>query len=410
MQTPYGHLTYCTNIHAGEHWQEHFAALQKHIPEVKKHVSPEHSFGIGLRLSNTASIELLHHHSLETFQHWLEENHCYVFTMNGFPYGGFHHTNVKDNVHLPDWTSTDRLVYTVRLFQILSTILPRGMTGGISTSPLSYRHWHHKEIRDEVFKTATTHILEVVEALIELKQTTGKSLHLDIEPEPDGLIESGEEFIHWYEQWLLPMGIDYLKKTLGYGASQAEEAIREHVQLCYDICHFAVGYEDPQSIIQQLEHKDIRVGKIQISAALKVAMPSGSKAREPIASAFAAFNESTYLHQVVALQQDGVKRRYPDLPLALKEVFDLSVKEWRSHFHVPLFIPHYEVLQATQSDIQEVLTIQRQRPFTEHLEIETYTWEVLPESLKLPMDESIVRELQWVERILDPAYSEHFLT
>jgi hypothetical protein len=36
MQTPYGHLTYCSNIHTGEGWQEHFSELKKNIPDIKK--------------------------------------------------------------------------------------------------------------------------------------------------------------------------------------------------------------------------------------------------------------------------------------------------------------------------------------------------------------------------------------
>ena len=112
-------------------------------------------FGIGLRLSNTASLELKKEKNLLSFINWLKENNCYVFTMNGFPYGGFHHTIVKDQVHAPDWTTRERVDYTIRLAEILSRLLPENMDGGISTSPLSYRHWHSAEQMDAVFKKAT---------------------------------------------------------------------------------------------------------------------------------------------------------------------------------------------------------------------------------------------------------------
>ena len=142
MHTPYGHLTYCTNIHAGENWGEHFAQLQQYIPAVKAQVSPNAPFGIGLRLSNLASLELVKEPALEAFKQWLKEQDCYVFTMNGFPYGGFHHEKVKDDVHTPDWASAQRVAYTIRLFRILAMLLPEGMEGGVSTSPLSYKIWH----------------------------------------------------------------------------------------------------------------------------------------------------------------------------------------------------------------------------------------------------------------------------
>ena len=142
MQTRNGHLTYCSNIHAGESWKEHFDKLKEHIPVITQRISPLEAFGIGLRLSNVASLELRKQENLEEFKRWLAENNCYVFTMNGFPFGGFHNTVVKDKVHAPDWLSPERVSYTIRLAQILAAILPDGVDGGISTSPLTYKFWH----------------------------------------------------------------------------------------------------------------------------------------------------------------------------------------------------------------------------------------------------------------------------
>ena len=141
MKTAVGHLTYCTNIHPGENWGDHFAQLKKFIPAIKQQVSPDQPFGIGLRLANTASLELSKEEQLTAFQQWLKEEDCYVFTMNGFPYGGFHNVVVKDQVHAPDWTSADRVAYTIRLFRLLAALLPAGMEGGISTNPLTYKYW-----------------------------------------------------------------------------------------------------------------------------------------------------------------------------------------------------------------------------------------------------------------------------
>src|SRR5688572_19311874 len=143
MRTHYGHLTYCTNIHAGESWADHFAALKANIPDVKKKLSPDKPFGIGLRLSHLASLDLGKKEALAEFKTWLNASQCYVFVINGFPYGGFHHTKVKDKVHAPDWTTQDRVLYTIQLFKILSAILPEGMSGGVSTAPLSYKYWHN---------------------------------------------------------------------------------------------------------------------------------------------------------------------------------------------------------------------------------------------------------------------------
>lgn len=402
MQTSFGHLTYCTNIHAGEKWDDHFAALKEHVPAIKRQLSPDKPFGIGLRLSHLASAELGKRERLEEFKQWLKRSQCYVFVINGFPYGGFHRTKVKDQVHAPDWTTQDRVLYTIQLFNLLSELLPEGMEGGVSTSPLSYKHWHEdvQEERQQAFDTATENVLKVVQDLVALRKATGKLMHLDMEPEPDGLFGNGPEFISWYRHQLIPAGKTYLRKYLGLDEKAAVAAIHDHVQLCYDICHFAVGYEDHEAVLRELEFQGIKVGRIQVSAALKADMAPNPPGRNKVVEAFRQFNESTYLHQVVARQEDGSLKRYPDLPEALENSKDPGTREWRSHFHVPLFVKDYGVLQSTQSDIQKVLSIQKQKPFSRYMEVETYTWEVLPEKLRVPIQESIVRELRWVDDLL----------
>lgn len=398
MKTTYGHLSYCTNIHQGEDWATHFDALKKHFPEIKNKVSPDAPMGIGLRLSHVASEELSDPKKLSEFQEWLQEEEAYVFTMNGFPYGEFHHGVVKDQVHSPDWTSPERRDYTLRSFNLLAALLPQGMDGGISTSPLSYRHWFKDESAlSQATDLATANILKVVERLIQLHKSSGKVLHLDIEPEPDGILETGREFIDWYERSLLPLGKEILAKQLGYTPVEAEEAIKRHIHLCYDVCHFALGYEDHAAVIQELQEKGIQVGKIQISAALKATIPVEENERKKVLSAFNAYNEPTYLHQVIARTDQGEIIRYRDLPEAFQDADHPQVKEWRAHFHVPIFAEDFGQLESTQSDIIQVLELQQALGFTQHLEVETYTWEVLPNPLKLPLAESIQRELIWVK-------------
>jgi hypothetical protein len=399
MHTKHGYLTYCTNIHAGESWEEHFSALQQNFPVIKSAVSPDQPMGIGLRLSHVASMALARKEHIISFKNWLEKEQAFVFTMNGFPYGGFHHTAVKDQVHAPDWTTPERLNYTLRLFDILQFLLPDEMDGGISTSPLSYRHWFtsDKDLK-EATQYATLHIIRVLEHLILIKQHTGKRLHLDIEPEPDGILETGEEFISWYEDTLLPMGIEQIAQRFGINADEAEILIKQHICLCYDVCHFAIGYEPHVAVMKKLDIKGILIGKFQISAALKARLSTAEA--DKIKEAFSAYNETTYLHQVVALKKDNHLIRYKDLPDALPDINNPEVKEWRAHFHVPVFIEDLNPLMSTQSDILDVLDFHRNFPQTNHLEVETYTWEVLPGNLKLPLHESIIRELKWVKSIL----------
>jgi hypothetical protein len=275
------------------------------------------------------------------------------------------------------------------------------MDGGISTSPLSYRHWYTDEADSvKAMQLATTNIISVLEMLFLFKRDRGIVMHLDIEPEPDGMLETGREFIDWYQNMLLPMARKDLSLKYSLNDKEILETLNEHICLCYDVCHFAIGYEPHQDVLAELAQNKIRVGKIQISAALKSDLPADPDSRKPISEAFAGFVEPTYLHQVVARKNDEGLIRYPDLPDALLDIQNPDVEEWRAHFHVPVFLEDLGLLKSTQRDIIEVLNIQAASPFTNHLEVETYTWEVLPDRLKAPIEQSISRELNWVKTVL----------
>lgn len=393
------HLTYCTNIHPGESWQEVFANLQKYVPELKARLSPEMPFAIGLRLANTASKDLLANGIIAQFQQWLDAEGLYVFTLNGFPYGGFHGQIIKDRVYAPDWSMPERLAYTLRLANILAMLLPEEMDGGISSLPLSYKPWlkGNSQAAATIFRTASQHLAQLTAELIRLRNETGKLIHLDLEPEPDGLIENAAEVVKFFTNWLLPMGKAVLAEQVGISPTQAEESLREHIRLCYDTCHFAVEYEDPAEAIALLQAAGIRIGKIQISAALRVLLPDNEQVRGKVCDRLRPFAESTYLHQVIERYADGALHRYRDLATALAYLEQTYAVEWRTHFHVPIFIRDYQkLLQSTQDDILKVFQVLRANPVCPHLEIETYTWDVLPPPMKIDLLTSIQREYEWV--------------
>ena len=392
------HLTYCTNIHPGESWKEVFTNLQQFLPPLKSKLSPDHPFGVGLRLADIASRELLTNNQLRIFQDWLKQENLYVFTLNGFPYGSFHRQIVKDKVYAPDWTKTERLDYTSRLIDILAVLLPEDLDGGISTLPLSYKPWWRGNSTGEknAFEKSSHSLAQLTAKMIQSEQETGKTLHIDLEPEPDGLIENCDEVIRFFQHWLLPIGGEYLTQHLGMTLLEADEKIRRHIRLCYDTCHFAVEYEDPLSVIQRLRNAGISIGKMQLSAAVKVDLPSDINKRQAIADRLTPFAESTYLHQVIERYPDNSLHHYDDLVQALPHLLTTPAAEWRTHFHVPIFIQDYEGLESTQRDISAVLSELQRDPFCRHLEIETYTWDVLPAAIKVDLAASIEREYRWV--------------
>jgi len=398
MLTKAGHLTYCSNIHPGADWDSHFAELKANLPYIREKVAHDGKLAIGLRCAHEAALELEKPERLAEFREWLEENQLYVFCINGFPYGTFHQSVVKDYVHAPDWTTSMRLEYTRRLFRILAALLPENMTGAVSTPPLSYRRWWKTEQNLSYAKEkATANLLELVDDLIDLTEKTGRIFHVDIEPEPDGILDNGKDFFTWYREILIPRGKEFLANRRGYNSEQAHQALLNHVRLCYDVCHFAVSYESAQWVVDELKKSGIKVGRLQLSSALRIDLDHNRD--EKLGLLARQFREPVYLHQVVARTKTGELIHYPDLDAAL-EADHSGQLEWRVHFHVPLFIDDYGLLNSTQSDLKELLELHKNEPLTEYLEIETYTWGVLPESLQLPISDSIVRELNWVKEQL----------
>ncbi|MEM9143221.1 MAG: metabolite traffic protein EboE [Bacteroidota bacterium] len=388
------HLTYCTNIHPGQDWETTFDSLKQYVPKIKEKVAPDTAFGLGLRLSNAASEELDQGARFQEFKDWLDDNGVYVFTMNGFPYGNFHNERVKEEVHRPDWTTRERVVYTQRLFKQLAQLLPAGMSGGISTSPISYKHWHSSpQLVEAAFQKGAEHLTEIVLQLYRLEHETGKYLHLDIEPEPDGLLENTQEVLDFFEMYLIPKAAAILQDTLARDTSEMERLIKRYITVCYDVCHFSLAYEEPEDSFKRFSEVGIRVGKIQVSAALKIKYDA--EAQEDIWKYLAHFNEPTYLHQVTEKKDDKVIT-YNDLPTVLERKAPFT--ELRAHFHVPIFLERFDTLFSTQDHILKVMDYLKKNPaISEHLEIETYTWEVLPLDLKRNLGESIIREIHWLK-------------
>lgn len=356
-------ITYCTNIHPGESWAQVFASLERHIPAVKAAFSPDAAFPIGLRLAERAARELNAEEN-RRFSAWLAEQDCFVPTLNGFPYGSFHGQRVKENVYLPDWRSPLRADYTRRLADLLAGWLPQGTPGSISSVPLGF-----KGVVDWDDLPAFRQQLEaVLRHLARLHETTGREILLALEPEPCCLLETTEEACRLFEQIRLP------------------EELRPYLGLCYDCCHQAVEFEDPAASWRRLQDAGIRVAKVQVSSALKVAAARRESLRR--------FDEPVYLHQVVVRHGDGRLERHAELGEALARV--APGEEWRCHFHVPIFLPDLPEYGTTRDFLETLLPLLPQDLL---LEVETYTWDVLPPELRdVPVTESILRELDWLRQ------------
>ncbi len=370
------HLAYCTNIHRGESWPQSFEALKQYTLAVRERVAPNRPYAIGLRLGDLASRELLDKGTILGFQRWLDEQNCYVFTINGFPYGQFHGTRVKEQVYAPDWTSPERLEYTQRLFDILAQLVPSGCEGSISTLPGSFKEFITSQ---EQVVQMRENLWRCVDYIAALSERTGKTLHLGLEPEPLCYLESTSETVRFFEE----MRTD----------RPGDERLGRHLGVNYDCCHLAVEFEEPGESMQSLCDNGVKISKIHLSSALKV------QPTEKVRQALSSYADETYLHQVIQRGPEGNLTRFKDLPDALagKDFNGEGEAEWRIHFHVPLHSEPGPLFGNTSDHLLGVMDFLQGNPrVCSHLEMETYTWEVMPPEMRnRSVVEQLVAEYKW---------------
>lgn len=382
-----GALTYCMNIHPAESWQECRAALTGPVRAVKQQLAPEAPFAVGLRFSARAVEALAVPDARRELKDILEANDFLPVTVNGFPYGPFHGTRVKEDVYLPDWRSQERLDYTNRLADVMADIAAGDGMVSLSTVPGAF-----KPLGRSNEDAIAENLIRAAAHCVTLERDTGRTVAIAIEPEPYCFLETVAESIAFFESYLFSgPAVRRLGELAGLDNGAAEAALRRHLGLCYDVCHAAVEYEDAGTSLAALQKAGIAVNKLQLSAALRV--PSVDEAAR---RALAAFAEPTYLHQVVARRGEELAW-YRDLPEALARGAGADGEEWRVHFHVPVFVEALEAFGTTQGFLAEILARHKAAPIAPHLEVETYTWTVLPAALREePMETAIGRELQWV--------------
>jgi len=394
-------LPYCLNIHPGEDLASVRDAITRYACAVKARVSPDAPYPLGLRLAAHAAEELTHPAALDAFRALLAQHGCFVTGINGFPYGAFHNTAVKTAVYRPDWSTPERLTYTGRLATFLAAVLPEGQAGNVSTVPLGYKgsgvgvqgsEGQRSEVGDrEVGVLFPRQIAVMAEFLHDLKMRTGREVVLAIEPEPDCLLEDTNEVIAWFEDELLYEGRKWLSANQRRTPDEAEALLRTYVGLCLDTCHFAVEFEDPLTAMIRFESAGLRIARIQLSAALRTTIGAEALSR------LGAFVDPVYLHQTKIRLPRGRILSLRDLtPETLKAAAAHEGCELRTHFHVPLFYDGDGVLNSTHDELSP--------EFFAHaigsgypLEIETYTFNVLPDAIRpSSVVDSLVRETQWV--------------
>jgi sugar phosphate isomerase/epimerase len=386
-----GHLTYSTLVHPGDTWAEMWDSLQRYVPQVKARVSPHSPFGVSLRLSAASARTLTGSPGeRERLKDFLHQHDMYLYTVNAFPYGPFKNTVVKERVYEPDWRSDERAVYTMQVADILAEVAAEHVAPSIQSPPLGFKP---RVTGSDVVAAYTRQVLRVVAHLVQLEQRTGRTVTLALEPEPYCFLETTEEAVDYFKNHLYAEeAARSLAAQTGFSKAQAETALRSHLGMVYDICHQAVAYEDIGASLQSLADAGIPVFKLQEAAAVRV-----PEVTQAAVEALRQYADTVYLTQTVE-RRNGELTRY----LNLEDAFaawdrDPGPREWRTHVHVPVFLDDLGDFKTTRFAIEDALAFHKKNKLSPQLEIETYTWDVLPEHLKTgDIVDYVQREIEWV--------------
>ncbi len=373
-------LSFCTNIYPVETWDETLAQLRNSLPDLRRELELMRSpllaspIGIGLRVSAQAAQELSNSPKrIHAFRQWLDDEYAMVQTINGFPYGSFHETRVKERVFQPDWTTGERFEYTRLLINLLATLSPQQSTSlSISTLPGSHQYFHANEERMLARLDALCGIMDHV------AQETGKIITLGLEPEPMGYFDDTVSSVHFFQAFL--------------NRSRRPDFVRRHIGITYDTCHFAVMGESPDWTMSFWEQNDLPIFKIQFSNALelRVATPADIDTLIP-------FIEPVYFHQTCVSfpQTQRPALLFADLPDAIdwgrQHPSLLPHSIWRVHFHIPLYTqPEPPLANTNPWNVRIIDYLSRTPSFRPILEVETYTWNVLPPGIR---DDEVTRQI-----------------
>lgn len=357
-------VSYCANVHPGNSIEEVCAGIRQFSAHVRERVGRPMAVGLWMTDRALAEIEadrgLIHKLSGE-----LEAGGLSCHTMNCFPLINFHAPQVKEEVYRPDWQKPARLDYTLRCANLLAELLPEKQVGSLSTVPLGFKgDFPMGPDRPPSFDAFFPFLTQFARNLAQLRDHTGRTIQLAIEPEPLCLLETTDEAIRFFDQ---------LRSSV---SGRDLDAVTEHLGLCYDVCHQAVEFESITQSIDALEQAGVRIVKVHITCALELENPDDAQARQFLGQ----HAEPRYLHQTFAKTSAGTILKWTDLTAEFAASPPSEWREtesWRIHFHVPVNADRFGPLRTTRAELAEALGRVAKLPYVPHLEVETYTWNVL---------------------------------
>ena len=380
-------LSYCTNVHPGTTLAEVQNGLETYTCNLQKNVKGNVAAGLWLARSVIDDI-LKSPDGIPQFADWLSQRELQCYTLNAFPFGDFHSERVKENVYLPDWTTNERRDYTLDCARVLAGIMP-DCEGSISTVPLGFAGFQHSaDFETRCFEK----LCETAHGLHQLHSETGRLIRLAIEPEPLCVLERIDQQV-----------IAFFERLKNYSREHnASHVVDEYIGLCFDVCHQSVEFEDVQDCIRKLAAAEIRINKVHITCAIQLDDPANNDAGREL---LAKYVEPRYLHQTFAKLSDGTILNRTDLDVAdvTRTPPDrfMQADTWRIHFHVPVNAETLGPLKTTRPDLRLALAEVQKLDYQPHLEVETYTWGVLPGEQPPNLVDGLSAEIEATQKILN---------
>ena len=386
-------LGYCSNLHAGESVRAIRAGLEEFTLPLKQRLGVTGAFGVGLYLPAPAARHLASEEGSEDLAEWIAfcgGEGIDPFTFNAFPYGDFQQDGLKEAVYEPLWSEIERGQYTFCVAQVAQA-LQAGLPFSDPRSHISIST-HPGAHVSQVDGTAGLHacsrgLAAAVLSLVQTQREDAPPVVLSVEAEPWAI--AGDSLALAEYLVVVAVRAAALLRDQGQVASnEAERLVAQHLGTCLDACHSAVEFETVEAALR-LAASQGPLGKLQYSSALRLRQPA---AHAPGQAALLGLDEARFLHQVNGRPKrvGQALLRAEDLPALRTALQDpaqapawQACDEWRCHFHVPVDMPHFEGLETTRDYADKILLGLLAAPETWrtqelHVEIETYTWSVLP--------------------------------
>lgn len=381
------------NVHPGETLADLLANLAGPVRRVREAWRGAAPLGLGLWLPGQAARAIAGDPALaDEVRASLAAHDLFAYTVNAFPIGDFHAESVKRAVYRPSWAQPERLSYTLAAAEALAALLPPGERGSLSTVPVSYKAFA------EASEPAGAALGRLAWELERLEAERGASLALALEPEPLATLETCAEAAAFLSEHVFSgSGAAALAAAGGPAGAQGEAILRARVGVCVDTCHLACAFEDLERGLQTLASAGVAVVKAQLSSALELRDPARNDAGW---SRLLEFAEPRYLHQTCGRARSGELLTWEDLDQLDERA--RACELLRTHFHVPLSWAGDEALGTTRPELERGLSALAAA--TDHLEVETYTFSVLPPADRAryrdDVVEMVVAELRWAEAAL----------